>query len=67
MLSLTISAIVFFAASIYLHRYLDNWGMDKGRTRTLLVMLLASVVSYGAMFLVDTITGQPSLLEQLHI
>ncbi|MCB1059013.1 MAG: hypothetical protein KDB65_02165 [Calditrichaeota bacterium] len=53
MRSFIVSTIVFFPASIFLHRYLDDWGLDKGRTRTLLVMLLASVVAYGTAYLVD--------------
>ena len=65
MLSFIISTIVFFVAGFFLHRYLDDWGLDKGRTRTLLVLVLASIVSYGSMFLVDTISGEPNLMDSM--
>jgi hypothetical protein len=63
MLSLIISTIVFFVASFFLNRYLDDWGLDKGKARTLLVIALASLLSYGTMSLVDHFTGTPSLIE----
>jgi hypothetical protein len=63
MLSLLISTIVFFVASFFLHRYLGDWGLDKGRARTLLVLTVASLLSYGAMSLVNHFTGTPSLLD----
>jgi len=65
MLSFTISTVVFFVAAYVLHRYLDEWGLDKGRTRTLLVMVIASVISYGSMYLVEYITGEPDLMNSL--
>ena len=65
MLSFTISTVVFFVAAYFLHRYLDAWGLDKGRTRTLLVMVIASVISYGSMYLVEYITGEPDLMNSL--
>jgi hypothetical protein len=63
MLSLLISTIVFFAASFLLHRYLENWGLDKGKARTLLVMAIASALSYGSASLVNHFTGTPSLMD----
>ena len=63
MLSLLISTVVFFAASFLLHRYLENWGLDSGRARTLLVMALATAISYGSMALVDHFSGKPGLLD----
>ncbi len=65
MLSLTISTVVFFVAAYFLHRYLEEWGLDKGRARTLLVMVLASVISYGSMYLVDYFTGEPNLMDSM--
>jgi hypothetical protein len=65
MLSFIIGLVVFVAASAFLHSYLDNWGLDKGKGRTLLVLTLASMLSYGAVALVDHFTGEPSLLDQL--
>jgi hypothetical protein len=55
MRSFIVSTIVFFPASFFLHRYLDNWGLDSGKTRTMLVLLLASIVAYGIAYLVDLI------------
>ena len=65
MYSFIISTVVFFVAAFFLHRYLDEWGLDKGRARTLLVMVLASVISYGSMYLVEYITGEPDLMNSL--
>ena len=64
MLSLLISTSVFVVASFLLHRWLDDWGLDKGRARTLLVLALASLLSYGSMSLVNHLTGTPSLMER---
>ncbi|HEY3295237.1 MAG TPA: hypothetical protein VGL38_07350 [bacterium] len=63
MLSLIISTVVFFAASFLLHRYLEDWGLDKGRARTLLVIALASLLSYGASSAVGHFTGKPDLID----
>jgi hypothetical protein len=63
MLSLIISTIVFFLASFFLHRYFEDWGLDKGRARTLLVLTIASILSWGSMALVDHFTGAPSLMD----
>ncbi len=52
-----VSTIVFFPASFLLHRYLDDWGLDSGKSRTLLVLLLASIVGYAVAFVVDLIFG----------
>ncbi len=65
MYSFIISTVVFFVAAFFLHRYLDEWGLDKGRARTLLVMVLASVISYGSMYLVEYFTGEPDLMNSL--
>jgi divalent metal cation (Fe/Co/Zn/Cd) transporter len=65
MLSFIISTIVFFVASFVLHRYLEEWGLDKGMGRTLLVLMLASVISYGAMSLMQRITGEQSLWDRV--
>jgi Kef-type K+ transport system membrane component KefB len=62
MLSLIISVIVFFVASFLLHRYLDDWGLDK-KPRALLVLVVASVISYGASAIIDKITGEPSIMD----
>ena len=46
--NLIISSLVFFIAAWYTNRYLDEQGIPKGMTRGLLVLVLASLVSWGA-------------------
>jgi hypothetical protein len=53
MLNLIISTIVFFVASWYIKRYLDEQEIPKGMTRGMLVFTLAALVSWGAGALVD--------------
>ena len=54
MLNLIISTIVFFIAAWYVNRFLDEQAMlPKGVTRSVLVFLLASMVSWGAGDLTD--------------
>ena len=53
MLNLLISTIVFFVAAWYLNRYLDELGIGRGMTRGTLVLVLASLVSWGAGSVVD--------------
>ena len=53
MWNLIISTLVFFIAAWYIHRYLQEQGIPKGMTRTTLVFVLASLVSWGAGELAD--------------
>jgi hypothetical protein len=53
MLNLIISTIVFFVAAWFANRYLDAQGIPKGMTRGVLVLVLASLVSWGAAEMVD--------------
>jgi len=53
MLNLIISTIVFFVAAWFANRYLDEQGIPKGMTRGVLVLVLASLVSWGAGEMVD--------------
>ncbi len=48
MLNLLVSTVVFAIAAFFLRRYLADQGLDKGMVRSVLVFLLASLVSYGA-------------------
>ena len=57
MLNLVISTLVFFIAAWYIRRYLDEQGIDKGLTRSVLVFSLASLVSWGAGEAVDWTQG----------
>lgn len=53
MWNLIISTIVFFIAAWYIHRYLDEQGIPKGPTRGILVLVIASLLSWGAGYFVD--------------
>jgi hypothetical protein len=53
MLNLTISTIVFFIAAWFLNNYLDTQGIPKGLTRALMVLVLASLMSWGVGWAVD--------------
>jgi hypothetical protein len=48
MWNLIISTIVFSIAAKYIHHHLDWRGVPNGRKRTLLVLGLASLLSWGA-------------------
>ncbi|MDD4928899.1 MAG: hypothetical protein PHP85_06440 [Gallionella sp.] len=48
MWNFVISTLVFFIAAWYIRRYLDEQGLPKGATHSLLVFTLASLVSWGA-------------------
>jgi len=53
MSNLIISTIVFFIAAWFIHRFLDEQGLPKGATRSVLVFLIAAMVSWGAGSVVD--------------
>lgn len=53
MLNLILSTIVFFVAAWFINRYLDTQGIPKGMTRGVLVLVLASLVSWSAGEMVD--------------
>lgn len=53
MWNLIISTLVFIIAAWYIRRYLDAQEMPKGMTRSLLVFVLAYLVSWGAGEAVD--------------
>lgn len=53
MLNLTISTIVFFVAAWFLNRYLDEQGIPKGMTRGMVVLVLASLMSWGVGWAVE--------------
>jgi hypothetical protein len=48
MWNLIISTLVFFIAAWYIHRYLNDQGIPKGMTRGILVLMIASLVSWAA-------------------
>jgi hypothetical protein len=53
MTSLIISTIVFFIAAWFAKRWLDGQGIPKGMTRSVIIFVLASMVSWGAGDVVD--------------
>jgi len=55
MLILVISTIVFFLASWYFKRYLEEQEIPKGMTRGVLIFTLAATVSWGSAALVNWI------------
>ncbi|HYA19824.1 MAG TPA: hypothetical protein VEG25_04160 [Burkholderiales bacterium] len=53
MLSLVLSTIAFFVAGYYFRRYLEEMGMPKGISRSLLIFCVALVVSSGVAYIVS--------------
>jgi putative addiction module killer protein len=51
--SLIVSTVAYFIAAFYIKRYLDDSGIPKGLTRTLVILVLALAIAYGAAALVD--------------
>jgi hypothetical protein len=60
MLNLIISTIAFFVAAWYVNRYLDEQEILEGRTRRILVMVLATAVSMGVGKAVDYFDPPPA-------
>lgn len=60
MWNLIISTIVFFIAIWYIRRFLDEQGIPKGMTRSLLTFTLAYLISWGAGEAVDWAIGKPA-------
>lgn len=58
MLNLVISTIVFFVASWYIKRYLDEQEIPKGMTRGVLIFTLAALLSCGAGWAIDWAQGK---------
>ncbi len=61
MLNFFISTIAFSIAVFALNRYLDAQGIVSTRTRTITVMIVATLVSIGAGCVVDTLDGDAAL------
>jgi predicted PurR-regulated permease PerM len=52
-LNLIVSTIVFYIVANYIHSHLHDRGIPKGRKRTLWVLGLASLISWGAGWTAD--------------
>lgn len=46
--SLLVSTFAFFIGIYYIRRFLDEQGIPKGVTRSMLILVLASLLSWGA-------------------
>lgn len=57
MLSLVLSTIAFFVASYVIKRYLDDMGIPKGMTRSIVIFVAAAMISYGVAFVVGWIAA----------
>jgi hypothetical protein len=57
MISLVLSIVAYFAASVFIKRYLENMGIPKDMTRGLVVFVLALAVAYSVAFLIDLVSA----------
>ncbi|MGA9664839.1 MAG: hypothetical protein WBQ69_00115 [Gallionella sp.] len=57
MLNLIVSTIVFFIASWYIKRYLDEQEIPKGMTRGVVIFTLAALLSWGVGWSIDWAQG----------
>jgi len=57
MISILVSAAVYFVAAYIIKRQLEEMGIPKGMTRGTVVFVLAAAVSYGAAYLVDLVVN----------
>jgi len=57
MLSFLISTVTFSVAAYGFNRFLDSQGIDSTRSRTIIVMLLATFVSIGADWSIAEFSG----------
>lgn len=48
-----LSTLAYFLASYYLRRYLDDIGIPKGLTRSVLIFSLALIIAYAVALAVD--------------
>ena len=55
MLSLVLSTVAFFVARYYVNRYLDDIGVPKTLTRSLVAFCFALLIAYGIALVVDWI------------
>jgi hypothetical protein len=64
MIGFLISTIVFSIAAYALNRYFDAQELDSTRSRKVLVMTVATVISFGASWLVDKLDGDAALPQK---
>lgn len=51
--AIILSTIAYFLAGYYLRRYLDDIGIPKGLTRSMLIFSLALIVAYAVAMVAD--------------
>jgi len=51
--SLVLSTVAYFVASFLIKRRLEEMGIPKGMTRSIVIFVLALGVAYGVAFLAD--------------
>ncbi len=56
-LSLVFSTVAFFVARFYVNRYLEDSGIPKGMSRSLVVFTVAIAASYCVGFAVDWVVN----------
>jgi hypothetical protein len=57
MTGIVLSTLAFFVASFFIRRYLDEIGVSKTMTRSLVVFILALAVAYVVAFITDWAAG----------
>ncbi len=65
LLDLIVSTAVFFAAIYFLRRFFDAQDIPPGRTRSILIGVLATVASFAASALLSWVDGEPSTDQQM--
>ena len=53
MLSLVLSTLAFFVASYFTRRWLDDMGIPKSMTRSIVIFVAAAAVAYGLAYVID--------------
>jgi hypothetical protein len=53
MLSIILSTVAYFLASYYIRRYLDDIGIPKGLTRSVMIFSLALIIAYAVALVAD--------------
>ena len=56
MASLVLSTVAFFVASFFVKRWLEGMGIEKTMTRTVMILVAASAVSYAVAVAVDWVS-----------
>lgn len=65
MLSLLLSTVAFFAAAWYLNHYFEQQDIAEGKARRIVVMVLASVVSFGVSEAISRLDPPPAKIKPI--